>query len=291
MTTATAALLRPTEPRPAVDNGTALDGAADEAVRVVEGSAVAGRVERWDDHTYVVPVAGRLRPRVDFQPLDLAPGQVLHLHPGQLLHWGPGPRGARALLVTCPHESPTAPGGGAPEEWLPGQPPAVATFEPAAWRHIVDAVRLLRAEVVRQHHEHDPDPEAVDALRRLFLARTRRAAPAPARAVPALTPYVAFRRVMERHLGRVTQVGELARLTGYSPTTVSRACVRATGLSAKELLDERIMLEAQRLLRTTPLTVAEVAAHLGYREPTNFTRAFRRVTGQSPSAARGSARA
>jgi len=48
------------------------------------------------------------------------------------------------------------------------------------------------------------------------------------------------------------------------------------------VVDDRVALEARRLLACTPLSVAEVGRRLGFPEPTNFGRFFHREVGQSP---------
>ena len=49
-----------------------------------------------------------------------------------------------------------------------------------------------------------------------------------------------------------------------------------------EIMEDRIILEARKLLDTTDLTVAGIGYKLGYQEPTNFTRFFKGLTGITP---------
>jgi AraC family transcriptional regulator, transcriptional activator of pobA len=68
---------------------------------------------------------------------------------------------------------------------------------------------------------------------------------------------------------------------------LSRALSHVTGRSTKELVTDRVMLEAARLLRFTDLTVQEVGHRTGFRDPLYFSRAFKRHHGESPQAYRG----
>ncbi|GAB3975042.1 hypothetical protein GCM10027615_41700 [Plantactinospora veratri] len=52
------------------------------------------------------------------------------------------------------------------------------------------------------------------------------------------------------------------------------------------MIDERVALQARRLLAATDLSVAEVGRRLGFPEPTNFGRFFHREVGHSPGAFR-----
>jgi AraC-like DNA-binding protein len=63
-----------------------------------------------------------------------------------------------------------------------------------------------------------------------------------------------------------------------------------TGRATKDLITERVMLEAARLLRFTDLSVSEVAHRAGFADPLYFSRAFKRRHDESPQAYRDRAR-
>ena len=67
---------------------------------------------------------------------------------------------------------------------------------------------------------------------------------------------------------------------------LSRALARVTGRSTKELITDRRMLEASRLLRFTDMTVGEVAFRAGFADQLYFSRAFKRHRGDAPKAYR-----
>lgn len=96
--------------------------------------------------------------------------------------------------------------------------------------------------------------------------------------------YVAFRSRLETALGASHHVRDHARELGDSERTLSRACLDVTGRTAKQVLSDRLVLEAKRLLAHSDLTAAAVASQLGFDEPTNFQRFFKRQTGLTPGA-------
>ena len=49
-----------------------------------------------------------------------------------------------------------------------------------------------------------------------------------------------------------------------------------------DIMEERILAEARRLLQETTLSIAEIGAHFAYHEPTNFTKFFKSMTGVTP---------
>ncbi|AOK14158.1 AraC family transcriptional regulator [Burkholderia vietnamiensis] len=77
----------------------------------------------------------------------------------------------------------------------------------------------------------------------------------------------------------------LAVRLGTTPATLRRR-LRSEGQSFAAIKDELRSALAQALLRGHKLSVAEIAAELGFTEPSAFHRAFRKWTGKSPGAFR-----
>lgn len=78
-------------------------------------------------------------------------------------------------------------------------------------------------------------------------------------------------------------VSELAHRLGYSESTLNRACLAATGKTAKRLVDQRVALEGARLLAHANISVNEISHRLGFSEATNFVRFFVRMVGSTPT--------
>jgi AraC family transcriptional activator of pobA len=95
-----------------------------------------------------------------------------------------------------------------------------------------------------------------------------------------------YRALLERHLRQHQPLGFYAAQLQVTPDHLSRSCRAATGLSALELLHERMLLEARRLLAYTQAPVAEVARELGFEDPAYFSRFFARRAGHSPQSYR-----
>ena len=84
------------------------------------------------------------------------------------------------------------------------------------------------------------------------------------------------------------QVHDLAKLAGMSRATFARRFDAAVGTSPAAFL-QRLRLEAaERLLKESDASIAEVARAVGYQSEFSFSRAFKRHTGVPPSAARRS---
>ena len=59
-------------------------------------------------------------------------------------------------------------------------------------------------------------------------------------------------------------------------------CKSHLGISAKQYIQNRIIIEAKRLLLYSDLQVVEIASRLNFEDPSYFVRKFRQVTGSTP---------
>ena len=79
-------------------------------------------------------------------------------------------------------------------------------------------------------------------------------------------------------------LGELAGVLGITTTQLNRLCHQVLGHSALGVLHGRLVLEAQRDLAYTTLSIKQIALGLGFADAAYFTRFFQRQTGHPPSA-------
>jgi AraC-like DNA-binding protein len=94
--------------------------------------------------------------------------------------------------------------------------------------------------------------------------------------------FLRFRRAVEAKFTQTRSVEDYAEAIGCSAKSLRRACMIACGSSPKALIEQRLILEAKRLLAHTGLTVEAIATGVGFSEPTNFVKFFRRHGGMRP---------
>lgn len=87
--------------------------------------------------------------------------------------------------------------------------------------------------------------------------------------------------------GPPLRFAEAARALGRSERALSRH-LTAADTSFRQIRDDCQTNLAKTLLRSTHLSLAEIAARTGYDDAANFSRAFRRVTAMAPGAFRRS---
>jgi AraC-like DNA-binding protein len=92
-----------------------------------------------------------------------------------------------------------------------------------------------------------------------------------------------FNQLVDTHYSQIHHVKEYAELLGESPVQLNRTIKALTGKTASDLIIERLILEAKRLLLYSALSNKEVAYKLNYEDPSYFSRIFRKKTGYTPS--------
>jgi len=226
-------------------------------------------------HVVLICTDGEGLHKVDFTPVMLQPLRVVHIRPGQVHRWRFGSSYA-ATVVMFSDAMDTLRGPG----WPVG--PRWYDLEDQEWNHTKDVLRMIRHEMKLDRSSERRDRALNGALQMLIvnlgldLSRRQDTANLP-------KPYVELLNQMENETGWSRSAKERARRLGYSQRTLTRACLTATGRTAKEVIDDRVALEAQRLLVDSDQPISNVADHLSFSEPNNFSKFFRRMTGTTPS--------
>jgi AraC-like DNA-binding protein len=95
-----------------------------------------------------------------------------------------------------------------------------------------------------------------------------------------------FQRLVEEKFWKWHRVAEYADLLGCSEKSLTSAAMEVAGVNAKAFITSRINLEAKRLLAHTAVSVALIGERLGFEDPTNFVKFFKREVGCTPGAFR-----
>ncbi len=94
------------------------------------------------------------------------------------------------------------------------------------------------------------------------------------------------RRMRKAVIDRIQQdltVTELADELQYSREYLTRTFKHETGITPHTYLVRQKMLAACNLLKVSDMSCKEIANWLGYKEPTHFTRTFKRSLGMTPT--------
>lgn len=244
-----------------------------------------GRIERAQFLMLLRISRGHGEHLLDFETRILAPGTLLIVQPGQVQQWRLNDTLEGDLLLVDP---------------VILQPSPERAHDPDGLRLHIDrwptTLHLAGAETrdwgaflaLLKRRIGTTTPDALDTVlaRQLFRClvlwlsqmaqRERGARP------PQHTVYARFMQRLETHLFARPKVDALAHELGVSAGTLSRICLRCTGYSAKHVIDQRLGLEAKRMLVHSDMSSADIAEALGFSEPTNFLKFFKREAGETP---------
>ncbi|WP_375749716.1 helix-turn-helix domain-containing protein [Vibrio sp. HN007] len=98
-----------------------------------------------------------------------------------------------------------------------------------------------------------------------------------------LEDYQVFSDAVERSFNRRHNVSEYTEEVRMSAKRLNSVCRKVKGISAKQVIDARVVLEAKRLIGYTTTPISDIALELGFNEPTNLAKFFRRHTNISPT--------
>lgn len=95
--------------------------------------------------------------------------------------------------------------------------------------------------------------------------------------------YLLFMEKLEEFYKRHHSVQFYAEELQVSVSTLANLCKKNAGLRPLEIINNRILLEAQRLLLFTQMRGSEIATTLGFNEQAHFVNFFKRLTGATPT--------
>ena len=99
----------------------------------------------------------------------------------------------------------------------------------------------------------------------------------------------AMRRIctfLDRHVGQSLPRADLAAMASLGPSQFSHVFHEVVGMTLKSYLQEVKLGRAQRLMRRSSMSLAEIAAEVGFYDLPHLDKAFRRRRGMTPQAFR-----
>jgi AraC-like DNA-binding protein len=234
--------------------------------------------------------SGSTEHEIDFERHRCRPGGVLYLRPGQVQCFVRQAGAQGWVLLFRP-------------DFLPHEPMLEARLGPASAVSFSLAagerrcIGLAMRALAEAYGAIDGDAAWPRVLQQLLLAvllqvaraQEEAGSSAGTQAPGMLRVYRRFVHELEHAFGHTREVAWFARRIGCSTKTLSRACEALAGASPKRVIERRVALEAKRLLAHSTLAVSSIGLELGFSEPTNFVKFFRRCEGVTPAAFRESA--
>ncbi len=101
---------------------------------------------------------------------------------------------------------------------------------------------------------------------------------------PAVALSLALRRAIDRHYKQDWPVGRYVDVLATTPHLLDKAVHEVFGSTVKDMLLQRRLLEAKRLLMFTIRPIEDIGREIGFEDPAYFSRFFRKRVGEAPAA-------
>jgi len=147
-------------------------------------------------------------------------------------------------------------------------------------------LKVIFEHIIAEHRAEDPAKNEMIAIRILELLiqceRFFTEAEALGKEIIYTPLTERFNNLIEQHFTSERSVAFYANALHVHPNHLNAISKKANGLGAKQVIDKRILQEAQYLLKSSYLTVKETAHRLGFENTGYFSSFFRKGAGVSP---------
>lgn len=236
------------------------------------------------------PVAGQ----IDFEEASIQPPALVWM-PALVSHGFDYPEDICGWVVTVPNVDLVRLRATMP--WIDPWMSRPVTVSGDVLQGDLHPIRALFEEIEAEHAAWGEERSTVlEALFRIVLVRLHRIL-RKARShdtsgrAPRLALVTKFETLVDRDHPRSRSVTDYAEELSVTPTYLTRCVKAATGRTAGEIIHDRLLLEARRLIVFTDLSIAEIAYRLNFSTPSYFTRFFTQSTGEKPTVFRSRMRA
>ena len=131
----------------------------------------------------------------------------------------------------------------------------------------------------------DYSQDIVLNLLHLFLLESRRIfdqqnqAPKEESETTPDTTIIKFKQLIEENFAKEKNVSLYAEMLNMNPSCLNELTKRTTGITAGELIRNRVIDETKKLLYFSSMSGKEIAYELGFDDPAYFSRFFKKYTG------------
>ncbi|WP_242916961.1 helix-turn-helix domain-containing protein [Pontibacter liquoris] len=223
---------------------------------------------------------------IDFRTYPVAPRKVYLLSPGQVHSWQLSGDADGYILFFTPEFYLLAHS----EKKLYGFPffnallhkPLVTLSAPEEAR-LLAIVRCIEDEYTQQQLKKDDIIRDYLDILLLLLTRIYYEGASSEQVAPMVYGQLQdLHYLIDSHYKTHQPVTFYAEKLHLTARQLANTCKRVLGKSLTDLIQERLVLEAKRLLVHSDLTVTQLAAELGFFDNSYFARFFKKHTGQTP---------
>ncbi|WP_170254632.1 helix-turn-helix domain-containing protein [Phaeodactylibacter luteus] len=254
----------------------------------LQESAMGSHVHRHNYYMLMYVCRGQGQQLIDFAHHDVLPGRFFLMYPGQVHAWGSHDGLEGHLIFFTPAFF--------TERYNNNNLREFPFFNTSHFLPYIDLSApqaasfgyLLEAMLKEYHAKEEDYLKTLRSFLNILLYQCKRfyferaQASLPANDRTAVLIVRRFEQLIEEQFREKRLVRDYAQLLLLTPNYLNAICSRVVGKSAGELIRERVMLEAKRLLLHDGRTVAEIGASLNFDDNSYFGRFFKKYEGLSP---------
>ncbi len=227
---------------------------------------------------------------VDFTNYEVEPGCIFFLTPGQIHHFDGMEkyRGVSIKMCTDFMKEEKEQGN------LTLKYNIFHALDTPPYYIIDENTAATLAGIVKEMEQEEQNCKAfgnidmLKALLRIFLINVLRhgrqaSGTKPDTLKPSHMLFMQFRQAVETNYRSLHTVQDYADRLNVATRTLNKCVNDCSGHSPLTLINDRITLEAKRMVRYTSMMIKEIALELGFEDTSYFVKFFKRKTGYLPS--------
>lgn len=230
---------------------------------------------KHDFFQFLIITHGTGEHQIDFKKHKVMPGQIYMMNPGQIHSWEMK-KGIKGILVEFSQQSIGT--KFVSEIAFMGDLLIVKDKKDFQEVSLLSEIMLKESELKRALHDLCLQNYVTNFLLLLIRLRERQLTTAK-----NLSLVEKFRELLEKNFKSEHAVEFYARKLSTTPKALTMQLSRSIGKPPRELIQERILLEAKRYLAFSEISVAEIGYELGFDDANYFTRFFRIHEKRSPA--------
>ena len=247
-------------------------------------SEEAEQSHRHDRHSFFLLEKGAVSIEIDFQKHTIEPYSILYMHPDQV-HRMLEFENVTVSSWAISNDNLNPEYLKLLEEITPAKPLILSTETYAVFSEAVSlCVKFTERKNSKLYHSILRD--SCNALAALAISQFLEQSKSSDNFSRFEIVTKAFRETLERDFNRTKRPAAYAQTLNISTPYLNECVKSITGISVSQHIQQRVILEAKRLLYYSDKSVKEIATALGYDDYPYFSRLFSKVTGMSALAFR-----
>ncbi len=238
----------------------------------------------------VIFTKGKGEHTIDFEKFKVAAGQMYFMKPGQVHSWNFTTGEVDGYVINFPQDLFAR--FLADNHFLDSFPflrgvaaDSIIQLEGDALKEVISIIKLIVKEVSNTRQQYNDIVRAYLLALFVLVNRTTKIAAGnmPLQQQAILKDY---QHLVDGYFAEKRLPKDYATMLHITPNYLNAICKQLTAKSAGQIIRDRILLEAKRLLVNAKYSITDIAMQLSFTDSPHFSRFFKQYTGFTPEAFR-----